>query len=274
MRRLDEELVARQLFSTRSKATQAIKSGIVYCDQKPVTKCGFEVKEHTQIEIRGETLPYVSRGGWKLEKAIRTWQISLQDVVMVDIGSSTGGFSDCALQHGAKKVYAIDVGSNQFDTTLAKDSRIVLMEKTDFRGIEKEQVADATLATIDVSFISVKKLMDKLQQVINLQEVICLIKPQFECGKEIAEQYRGVVVQPEIHYQVIQEVLQAFEEHGFACYRLTYSPISGGDGNIEYLAYLKRKATAKDITKGIAKETKLAGEIQTVIQEAFEQIKS
>ena len=191
------------------------------------------------------------------------WNLQLMGKTMLDIGSSTGGFSDCAIQNGIQKLYAIDVGSDQFDVELAKNPKICLMEKTDFRKIEKEKIQDANFATIDVSFISVTKLLEKMRQLTNLQEVVCLIKPQFECGKEIANQYQGVILNSEVHMKVISTILQAFQEIGFLCDVLTFSPIRGGDGNIEYLAYFKRQEeelTAKGMTKN---------EIEKVIEEAF-----
>lgn len=269
MKRLDQELVERNLFKTRSKAAQAIKSGIVYCDEKKITKCGFEVTDQTNIEIRGEVLRYVSRGGLKLEKAIQTWKINLKNKVMIDIGSSTGGFSDCAIQNGIEKVYAIDVGSNQFDLELAKNSKIVLMEKTDFRKVQKEILDDADLITIDVSFISVTKLLEKIQTIENVQEVVCLIKPQFECGKEVADKYHGIIRNKQVHLDVIRKVIVAFKKISFECFGITFSPIQGGDGNIEYLAYFKKESLKmQEEING-----KMQNEIEDVVQTAFEKLK-
>lgn len=241
MKRLDNELVDRNLFKTRSKAQQAIKSGIIYCDKKQITKCGFEVSELTNIEIKGEILKYVSRGGLKLEKALKIWNIDLKEKIMIDIGSSTGGFSDCALQNGISKVYAVDVGTEQFDKTLAQNEKINLFERTDFRKMDANNILDANFITIDVSFISVTKLVSKISDLINVKEIVCLIKPQFECGKEIADRYKGIIVDKQVHKDVIKKVLKAFEDIEFMCAGLTFSPIKGGDGNVEYLAYLKKE---------------------------------
>lgn len=237
MRRLDNELIEKGWFKTRSKAQQAIKSGIVYCDEKQITKCGYEVGELTKIEIKGEVLKYVSRGGLKLEKALNIWNINLDEKVMIDIGSSTGGFSDCAIQNGVKKIYAIDVGSDQFDKELAKNPKINLFEKTDFRNVNEKILKDANFITIDVSFISVTKLIDKITELKNVKEIVCLIKPQFECGKEVADKFKGIILDKKVHEEAILKIINAFEKIGYNLSGLTFSPIKGGDGNIEYLAY-------------------------------------
>ena len=240
MPRLDVELVSRGLFSTRSKATLAIKDGIIYCNGTKVTKGGFEVNESTNIEIKGEVLPYVSRGGLKLAKAIDFFNIDLKDKIMIDIGSSTGGFSDVAIRNDIKKIYAIDVGKDQFDKELRKDKRIELYEETDFRKIDNDIIKDANIASIDVSFISVTKLLEKISTLTNLNEIICLIKPQFECGKEIADKYKGVIKDENERKRAIEIIINEFSKIGFLNVGYTTSPITGGDGNIEYLAYFKR----------------------------------
>ena len=240
MRRLDNELLEKGFFKTKSKAQQAIKSGIIYCDDKQITKCGYEVSDQTKIEIKGEILKYVSRGGLKLEKALKEWNIDLSNKIMIDIGSSTGGFSDCAIQNGIEKIYAIDVGSEQFDKELAKNSRVILMEKTDFRTIPADMVKDANFATIDVSFISVSKLTEKISCLTNIQEIVCLIKPQFECGKEAADKYKGVILDKQLRKNAILKIKECFENIGFNCVGVTESPIKGGDGNVEYLAYFSK----------------------------------
>lgn len=240
MTRIDIELVKRGIFETRNKAQNEIKNKIVYCNNICITKPAFDVTETDIIEIKGEKLKYVSRGGLKLEKAIKEFNINLNDKILIDIGSSTGGFSDCALQNGIKKVYAIDVGTDQFDKTLRLNNKIILYENTDFRNIDNNIINDANIASIDVSFISVTKLTNKLKELTNLKEVICLIKPQFECGKEVSDKYRGVPLNKEVHYKVINDVINSFEENNFYINDLTSSPIRGGNGNIEYLAYFKR----------------------------------
>lgn len=241
MARLDIELVNRGIFESRSKAQNEIKNGNVYCNNKCVTKSSFNICNEDKIEIKGDTLKYVSRGGLKLEKAIKEFNISLNNKIMIDIGSSTGGFSDCAIQNGINKIYAIDVGTNQFNKNLLGNKRINLYEKTDFRKIKNSIIEDGNIATIDVSFISVTKLTNKLGELINLKEIICLIKPQFECGLEVANKYKGLPLNKEVHREVINKVINSFKNINFNLKDLTYSPIKGGDGNIEYLAYFTRE---------------------------------
>ena len=240
MTRIDIELVKRGIFETRNKAQNEIKNKIVYCNSVCITKPAFDVTDTDIIEIKGEKLKYVSRGGLKLEKAIKEFNINLNDKTLIDIGSSTGGFSDCALQNGIKKVYAIDVGTDQFDKTLRLNNKINLYENTDFRNIDNNIINDANIASIDVSFISVTKLTSKLKELTNLKEVICLIKPQFECGKEISDKYKGVPLNKEVHKSVIENVIKSFKDNDYYINSLTSSPIKGGNGNIEYLAYFKR----------------------------------
>lgn len=240
MTRIDIELVKRGIFETRNKAQNEIKNKIVYCNNVCITKPAFDVTENDIIEIKGEKLKYVSRGGLKLEKAIKEFNIDLNDKILIDIGSSTGGFSDCALQNGIKKVYAIDVGTDQFDKNLRLNNKIILYENTDFRSVDNNILNDANIASIDVSFISVTKLTNKLKELTNLKEIICLIKPQFECGKETSDKYRGVPLNKEVHKSVIENVIKSFKDNNYYINNLTSSPIKGGNGNIEYLAYFKR----------------------------------
>lgn len=256
MTRIDIELVKRGIFETRNKAQNEIKNKIIFCNNICITKPSFDVTDTDIIEIKGEKLKYVSRGGLKLEKAIKEFNIDLKNKILIDIGSSTGGFSDCALQNGIKKVYAIDVGTDQFDKTLRLNNKIDLYENTDFRNIDNNIINDANIASIDVSFISVTKLTNKLKELTNLKEVICLIKPQFECGKELSDKYRGVPLNKEVHSTVINKVIESFKENDYYINNLTSSPIKGGNGNIEYLAYFKR-----DNEKNI--------DIEKVINEAF-----
>lgn len=240
MTRIDIELVKRGIFETRNKAQNEIKNKIIFCNNICITKPSFDVTDTDIIEIKGEKLKYVSRGGLKLEKAIKEFNIDLKNKILIDIGSSTGGFSDCALQNGIKKVYAIDVGTDQFDKTLRLNNKIDLYENTDFRNIDNNIINDANIASIDVSFISVTKLTNKLKELTNLKEVICLIKPQFECGKEISDKYKGVPLNKEVHKSVIENVIKSFKDNNYYINSLTSSPIKGGNGNIEYLAYFKR----------------------------------
>lgn len=245
MTRIDIELVKRGIFETRNKAQNEIKNKIVYCNNICITKPAFDVTDTDIIEIKGEKLKYVSRGGLKLEKAIKEFNIDLNDKILIDIGSSTGGFSDCAIQNGIKKVYAIDVGTDQFDKNLRLNNKINLYENTDFRNIDNNIINDANIASIDVSFISVTKLTNKLKELTNLKEVICLIKPQFECGKEISDKYKGVPLNKEVHESVIKNVINSFKENNYYINNLTSSPIKGGNGNIEYLAYFKKNNESK-----------------------------
>lgn len=245
MTRIDIELVKRGIFETRNKAQNEIKNKIVYCNNVCITKPSFDVTDTDIIEIKGEKLKYVSRGGLKLEKAIKEFNINLNDKILIDIGSSTGGFSDCAIQNGIKKVYAIDVGTNQFDKNLRQNNKINLYENTDFRNIDNNIINDANIASIDVSFISVTKLTNKLKELTNLSEIICLIKPQFECGKEVSDKYKGVPLNKEVHSTVINKVIESFKENDYYINSLTSSPIKGGNGNIEYLAYFKRDNESK-----------------------------
>ncbi len=239
--RLDTYLVQNNFFPTKSKAQLAIKDGIIYVDDKQILKNGFEVKDSSIVTLKGEPLKYVSRGGLKLEKALVEWDISLDSKVMIDIGSSTGGFSDVALQNGISKVYAIDVGTKQFDEELAKNEKIHLYENTDFRNIDKEIIEDANFASIDVSFISVTKIVDRFKELPNLREVVCLIKPQFECGMEIASKYKGVIKSEEVRKETINKVIDSFLKVGYKNIGVIESPIKGGDGNIEYLAYFTKE---------------------------------
>ncbi|MBQ6285962.1 MAG: TlyA family RNA methyltransferase [Bacilli bacterium] len=246
MTRLDIELVNRGLFETRSKSQNEIKNKVVFVNNKCIDKPSFNVNDSDKIEIIGETLKYVSRGGLKLEHAIKEFNIDLNNKIMIDIGSSTGGFSDCALQNNISKIYAIDVGSNQFSDKLKNNKKIFLYENTDFRNIDNNIVIDANICTIDVSFISVTKLLKKINE-LNLNEIICLIKPQFECGMDISNKYRGIPLNKEVHFEVINNVVNEFKKIDFYLNNITYSPIRGGNGNIEYLAYFVKNKKGNNI---------------------------
>ncbi|MCQ2748900.1 MAG: TlyA family RNA methyltransferase [Clostridia bacterium] len=243
--RIDNELVNRGLFTTRAKAQAAIKDGSIYCNDKQINKNSFDVKDDDKLEIRGEVMPYVSRGGLKLEKAINVFNINLNGRVMIDIGSSTGGFTDVALRNGIKKVIAVDVGSDQMDPSLRNHPQVDLHEQTDFREMDNEILNDADFASIDVSFISVTKIIDKFNELPNLKEVVCLIKPQFECGVEAARKYKGVISDEKIHNEVALHVIEAFSNLNFGLACFTSSPIKGGDGNTEYLAHFIKGAFSK-----------------------------
>lgn len=238
--RLDQYLVENGYFNSKSKAQQAIIDGKISVNNKIVTKKSFSIDAEDVINIVGELLPFVSRGGSKLEKAINDFKINLAGKTIVDIGSSTGGFTDCALQNDALKVIAVDVGKNQFNYKLLENGKVELHESTDFRNLDANYFKDATLAVIDVSFISAAKMLPKLNENLNITEIILLLKPQFECGKEFADQYRGVVLNPSLHEDIINTIFKLFNAAGFYPQNITFSPIRGGSGNIEYLVYFNR----------------------------------
>lgn len=242
MDRLDSLLVKKGLVVSRTRGEYEIKNGNVLVDGKVVTKPSTKVSDDQEIIINNK-LDYVSKGALKLLKAIEVFNIDLSNKVMLDIGSSTGGFSDVALRNNVKKVIAVDVGTDQFDKNLQKDSRIELHENTDIRNYNITDKIDTV--TIDVSFISVTKIISKLEE-INSKEIVLLIKPQFECGKEISDKYKGIPLNKEVHKEVIEKVINSFENIGYNIFGLTYSPITGGSGNIEYLAYFN-KGSKKEI---------------------------
>lgn len=240
MKRIDVELVKRGLFETRSKAQFAIKSGVVYCNGNKIVKNNYCV-EHTDIlEVRSIVLPYVSKGGLKLEKAINDFHIDLNEKKMIDIGASTGGFTDCAIQNGVGKVLAIDVGTLQFSKKLLITGKVDLLENTDFRELKPSILSDYDIATIDISFISIKKIIPQLSKLSHLKEIVLLIKPQFECGINLAKKYKGVVLNKSVHVDILNNTIKTFNNIGFGLNGLTYSPIRGGSGNIEYLSYFKK----------------------------------
>lgn len=240
MKRIDIELVLRGLFETRSKAQFSIKNGVILCNGKVIKKTSYLVKPEDKLSIKENVLPYVSKGGLKLERALKYFKIILKNKKMIDIGASTGGFTDCAIKYGIKNVIAIDVGNMQFNPNLLKTNKVILLENTDFRDIDISFLKGYSIATIDISFISVRKIIDKLASLDDLQEIVLLIKPQFECGKYLAKKYSGVIVNKDIHIDIIYHIVSKFNEINFGLQDLTYSPIRGGSGNIEYLSYFKK----------------------------------
>lgn len=237
--RLDVLLLELGYFDSREKAKAAIMAGLVYIGTERVDKAGTKVPRDSAITVKGAPHPYVSRGGLKLEKAIRAFELDLKDAVMLDIGASTGGFTDCALQHGAKLVYAIDVGYNQLDWSLRQDKRVRVMERMNFRHMTMDQLDSdrPSFASIDVSFISLKLILPVLAQLLEPGgTTVALIKPQFEAGREHVGK-SGVIRDPAVHANVLREVLASADELGFKLEGLTFSPITGGEGNIEFLAY-------------------------------------
>lgn len=238
--RLDIILTEKGFFSSREKAKAAIMAGIVFVDHQRIDKAGTKIDEEQKIEIRGKTMPYVSRGGLKLEKAMKTFNIDLSNKIAMDIGASTGGFTDCMLINGASKVYSVDVGYGQLAWKLRQDERVVVMERTNIRYIEKDKVTDILdFASIDVSFISLKLVLPVAKKLIKLGgEIVCLIKPQFEAGREKVGK-KGVVRDIEVHKEVIKNILVFAIENDFTIQGVSFSPVKGPEGNIEYLAYLK-----------------------------------
>ena len=238
--RLDVLLVERGLQETRQKAQATIMSGLVFVNNQKVDKVGTPVANDADIEVRGSALRYVSRGGLKLEKAMTSFHLSLDGCICGDIGASTGGFTDCMLQNGAKKVYAVDVGYGQLDWKLRNDPRVVCMERTNARYLNHEQIPDELdFASIDVSFISLKLILPAVHAVLKAGgHVACLVKPQFEAGREKVGK-KGVVRDPGVHLEVLENFLIHTKESGFTVLDLTYSPIRGPEGNIEYLGYLE-----------------------------------
>lgn len=240
-KRLDVLLVEQGLEQSRERAKATIMAGIVYVDGQKCDKAGTMIDENANVEVRGKTLKYVSRGGLKLEKAMELWGIRLDGACCMDIGASSGGFTDCMLQNGASKVYAVDVGYGQLDWKLRSDSRVCNMERTNIRYVTREQVPEELdFASVDVSFISLKLVLPVAYALLKEGgEVVALIKPQFEAGRGKVGK-NGVVRDIHTHYEVIENVFAFTTEIGFSICGLTYSPIKGPKGNIEYLMHLKR----------------------------------
>ena len=238
-KRLDALLVEQGFFDTRSKAQAAIMDGQILVNDLKVDKPGTQVADEVKIKIIGNRLPYVSRGGLKLEKALHVFPISLIDKTVADVGASTGGFTDCSLQNGARKVYAIDVGYGQLAWSLRNDDRVINMERTNVRYLDESSLPDKIqIATIDVAFISLDKVLPAVKKLLgNDGCVIALIKPQFEAGREKVGK-KGVVRDPKVHEEVIYKVINMAKEEKFGIGGLDYSPIKGPEGNIEYLLYL------------------------------------
>lgn len=253
-KRLDVLLVEKGFADSREKAKRLIMSGIVYVDNIKEDKAGSTFEETKNIEVRGTTLKYVSRGGLKLEKAMENFPVKLEGTVCMDVGSSTGGFTDCMLQNGALKVYSVDVGHGQLDWKLRNDERVVVMEKTNIRYVTPENIDELLdFASIDVSFISLTKV---LLPVFNLLkedgEIVCLIKPQFEAGREKVGKH-GVVRDKKVHKEVIDMVLDYAKSINLYVSGLTFSPVKGPEGNIEYLAYLKKQPSDDEVVIDVDK---------------------
>ena len=249
--RLDMLLVKRNLVPSREKAKAIIMSGIVYVNGQKEDKAGTMFEDTALIEVRGSTLKYVSRGGLKLEKAMTHFGICLEGKICMDVGASTGGFTDCMLQNGAIKVYAVDVGHGQLDWKLRNDERVICMEKTNIRYVKGEDVADKIqFASIDVSFISLSKVLEPVKELLTDDaQVVCLIKPQFEAGREKVGK-KGVVREKDTHLEVIEKVMVFAQSIDFGIQNLEFSPIKGPEGNIEYLLHLQNHPEQYGQTKG------------------------
>jgi 23S rRNA (cytidine1920-2'-O)/16S rRNA (cytidine1409-2'-O)-methyltransferase len=247
--RLDLLLLEQGYFESREKAKAAIMAGLVFADEEPADKAGMKISRKAVLKVKGALHPYVSRGGLKLEKALKHFNIDVNDAVMLDIGASTGGFTDCALQNGAASVYAVDVGYNQLDWSLRNDERVHVMERTNFRYTKLEDLNGPrpSFASIDVSFISLRIILPPLKEILGDQgHVVALIKPQFEAGREKVGK-SGVVRDTDVHIDVLTTVLSFAEELGFRLKGLTFSPITGGEGNIEFLAYWSSNETEESL---------------------------
>ncbi len=239
--RIDVMLVQQNMAESREKAKRIIMAGLVYVNGQIVDKAGTEIPLDADIEVRGKGCKYVSRGGLKLEKAIDLWKFELADKVCIDIGASTGGFTDCMLQNNAKIVYAIDVGYGQLDTKLRNDARVVNMERTHIVHLDTNEIQSADFVSIDVSFISLKKVLPVAYDLINDNaSIVFLIKPQFEVGKIEASKNKGVIKNIQSHKAVLLDILNFAVEYGFSIIGLTFSPIKGASGNIEFLAYAQK----------------------------------
>ena len=247
-KRLDVLLFEKGMVPSRERAKAIIMSGIVYVNNQKADKAGMSIPEDAEIEIRGKTNSFVSRGGLKIEKALTYFQIDPKDLCAMDIGASTGGFTDCLLTRGARKVYSIDVGYGQLAWKLRQDPRVVCMERTNIRKVTPDMLDDVPeFAVIDVSFISLKLVLPVVAQLLNEHgRIACLIKPQFEAGKGKVGK-KGVVREPEIHLDVLNAFIENAHEAGFHVYNLTFSPIKGPEGNIEFLGYIGKDGEDADI---------------------------
>ena len=267
--RLDVLLVNRNLAESREKAKAVIMSGNVFVDGQREDKAGTAFPDNVTIEVKGNPLKYVSRGGLKLEKAIEAYGISLTGKVCMDVGSSTGGFTDCMLQNGAVKVYAIDVGTNQLAWKLRQDERVLSMEKTNIRYLTPDMIPDKIeFSSIDVSFISLMKVLQPVRDLLTQQgRVVSLIKPQFEAGREKVGK-KGVVRDPEIHIEVINMICDYAASIGFDCLDLNYSPIKGPEGNIEYLLYLQKLSEQGEAVNLLQGSTIANEQVEKIVAEA------
>lgn len=247
--RVDILLVEQGCFDSREKAKRAIMAGIVFNGTERIDKPGMKIDPGQLLEVKGQTLRYVGRGGLKMEKALDVFHMDVTGKVILDIGASTGGFADCCLQNGARLVYALDVGYNQLAWKLRQDERVVVMERMNFRYAKPENFTEGvpSFATIDVSFISLKLIFPALAGILKKDgKVIALIKPQFEVGREEVGK-KGIVRDARMHEKVVRDIVSFAEKQGFSSHELSFSPITGGNGNIEFLLYLQLSNTPPDI---------------------------
>ncbi len=261
--RLDVILTKKGLFPSREKAKASIMAGVVYVDGIRVDKPGTPVDTEAEISVKEETCPYVSRGGLKLEKALREFHISPEGARTADIGASTGGFTDCMLQNGAVSVTAIDVGYGQLDWKLRNDLRVINMEKTNIRYLDTDDMeGDLDLITIDVSFISLKLVLPVASRLLSYEgSIVCLVKPQFEAGRDQVGK-KGIVRDTSVHMEVIENVAAYGAENGLYMWGLSFSPVKGTKGNIEYLMHLRKKPAQRDITQQDIRQTVAASHEQ------------
>ncbi|MDF1507565.1 TlyA family RNA methyltransferase [Robertmurraya sp. DFI.2.37] len=239
--RIDVLLVERGLVETREKAKRAIMAGLVYSNEERLDKPGEKISIESPLTVKGNVLPYVSRGGLKLEKALKEFDLNIEGKILLDIGASTGGFTDCALQNGAKMSYALDVGYNQLAWKLRQDERVVVMERTNFRYVTPADLSAElpNFASIDVSFISLKLIFPVLKTLlVPGSDIVALIKPQFEAGREQVGK-KGIVRDPNVHEEVLEKMIDFVLKEGYDVKNLSYSPITGGDGNIEFLLHIQ-----------------------------------
>lgn len=267
--RLDKILVDLGYFDNKSKASAAILAGDVKINDEVITKAGFQIDPNKKLEIEIKSMPYVSRGGFKLEKALKTFDVDVKDRICFDAGASTGGFTDCLLQNGAKKVYAVDVGYGQLAWKIRSDEKVKTIEKTNIRTCTFEEIYAqgdeiADLLVMDVSFISIEKVLPNLKKLLtpDFQEFICLIKPQFEAGKSEVDKGAGVITDKNVHVGVINNVIELVKSLNYQVLDLTFSSIKGPSGNIEYLIHFS--------TKGNTKEFK----VENIVENAFSTLNS
>lgn len=268
--RLDVLLVERGLAETREKAKRAVMAGLVYTNEERLDKPGEKVSEEIPLNIKGNVLPYVSRGGLKLEKALKIFNIRIKDKILLDIGASTGGFTDCALQNGAKMSYALDVGYNQLAWKLRQDERVVVMERTNFRYVTIKDLNGEmpNFATIDVSFISLSLILPVLKTLlVSGSDIVTLIKPQFEAGREQVGK-KGIIRDKKIHLEVIQKIINLSVNEGYLVKDLSYSPITGGNGNIEFLLHLRWEDNQK------TGENQLSLSPESIVEESHIELKT